>query len=187
MSSLGRFRGRGALAGLAVLFSLAAIAFAADSNWPQFRGPAASGVSAGSPPVEWNGESGKNILWKTTIPGLGHSSPIIWGDKIFVTSAVPESGESKLKVGLYGDIAPVKDEGPQKFNVYCVDRRSGKILWERTAASGVPKIMRHPKSTHASPTPATDGQHVIVSFGSEGLFAYDLSGTLLWKKDLGVL
>src|ERR1700691_266846 len=90
----------------------------ADSNWPQFRGPAAGGVGAGSPPIEWNGESGKNVLWKTTIPGLGHSSPIIWGDKIFLTSAVPEAGESTLKVGLYGDIAPVKDEGAQKFNVY---------------------------------------------------------------------
>ena len=75
--------------------------FAAVSNWPQCRGPEASGVASGAPPIEWNGESGKNILWKTEIPGLGHSSPIIWGDKIFVTSAVPEAGESTLKVGLY--------------------------------------------------------------------------------------
>jgi outer membrane protein assembly factor BamB len=169
-----------------VTLLLSLLAFA-DSNWPQFRGPAAGGVGAGSPPVEWNGESGKNVLWKTTIPGLGHSSPIIWGDKIFVTSAVPESGESALKVGLYGDIAPVKDEGAQKFNVYCIDRKSGKILWERTAASGIPKIKRHPKSTHASPTPATDGKRLIVSFGSEGLFAYDLNGKLLWQKDFGIL
>ncbi len=169
------------------LWLIPLVAFAADLDWPQFRGPAASGVANGSPPIEWNVESGKNILWKTEIPGLGHSSPIIWGDRIFVTSAVAEKGESRLRTGLYGDIAPVKDEGPQKFNVYCLDRKSGKVLWERTAASGVPKIMRHPKSTHASPTPATDGKHLIVSFGSEGLFAYDLSGTLLWKKDFGVL
>jgi outer membrane protein assembly factor BamB len=167
-----------------LLISLLAFA---DSNWPQFRGPAAGGVGAGSPPIEWNGESGKNVLWKTTIPGLGHSSPIIWGDKIFVTSAVPEAGESTLKVGLYGDITPVKDEGAQKFNLYCIDRKSGKILWERTAASGIPKIKRHPKSTHASPTPATDGKRVVVSFGSEGLFAYDLNGKLLWQKDFGIL
>ena len=132
--------------------------FGADSNWPQFRGPDATGVASGTPPVEWNGESGKNILWKTEIPGLGHSSPIIWGDRIFLTSAVcGKRSRRALKVGLYGDIRSVKDEGPQKFNVYCVDRKSGKILWERTAASGVPKIKRHPKSTHASPTPATDG------------------------------
>jgi outer membrane protein assembly factor BamB len=162
-------------------------AFGADLNWPQFRGPDASGTGTGSPPIAWDGESGKNILWKVEIPGLGHSSPIIWGDRIFVTSAVAKSGSSTLKVGLYGDITPVQDEGKQNFNVYCIDRKTGKILWERTAASGPPKIKRHPKSTHASPTPATDGKHLIVSFGSEGLFAFDLNGKLLWKKDLGVL
>ena len=88
---------------------------------------------------------------------------------------------------MYGDIGSVPDEGAQKFNVYCVDRKSGKILWQRTATSGIPKIKRHPKSTHASPTPATDGKHLVVSFGSEGLFAFDLNGKLLWKKDFGVL
>src|SRR5580704_5459245 len=163
------------------------LTFAASSDWPQFRGPSASGVAAGSPPVECNGESGKNILWKAEIPGLGHSSPIIWGDRVFITSAVPEAGESALKVGLYGDIKPVEGEGPQKFNLYCLDRKTGKILWERTAIAEQPKIKRHPKSTHASPTPATDGKRVIVSFGSEGLYSYDLNGKLLWKKDLGVL
>jgi outer membrane protein assembly factor BamB len=170
-----------------VVTLLALSALAADLNWPQFRGPAATGVSPGNPPVEWNGENGKNVLWKTDIPGLGHSSPIIWGDRIFLTSAVSESGDATLKVGLYGDIGSVKDEGVQKFNIYCIDRKNGKILWERTAVSGVPKIKRHPKSTHASPTPATDGKYLVVSFGSEGLFTYDLNGKLLWKKDLGVL
>src|SRR6266403_5394852 len=164
---------------------LALVAPAAD--WPQFRGPSAGGAGAGSPPAEWNGESGKNILWKTEIPGLGHSSPIIWGDKIFVTSAVPEAGDSMLKVGLYGDIKPVEGEGAQKFVVYCIERKTGKILWERVATSGQPKIKRHPKSTHASPTPATDGKHLVVSFGSEGLYAYDLNGKLLWQKDFGLL
>jgi outer membrane protein assembly factor BamB len=96
-------------------------------------------------------------------------------------------GESKLKVGLYGDIAPVKGEPAQSFNVYCLDRKSGKILWQRVAVSEQPKIMRHPKSTHANPTPATDGKHLVVFFGSEGLFTYDLRGKLLWKKDFGVL
>lgn len=167
---------------------LTLLAFAADSNWPQFRGPEANGIGSGSPPINWDGESGKNILWKTEIPGLGHSSPIIWGDRIFITSAVSDAAkDAALKVGLYGDITSVPDEGPQKFNVYCVDRKSGKILWERTAASGIPKIKRHPKSTHASPTPATDGKHLIVSFGSEGLFAFDLNGKPLWQKDFGVL
>jgi outer membrane protein assembly factor BamB len=170
-----------------LVFLLTLAAFAADPNWPQFRGPSANGVAAGSPPTEWNGESGKNILWKREIPGLGHSSPVIWGDRIYLTSAVPESGEYKLKVGLYGDIAPVKDEGAQKLVLYCVDRKSGKILWERAISDGEPKIKRHPKSTHANPTPATDGKHVVAFFGSEGLHAFDMNGKPLWKKDFGVL
>ena len=172
---------------LCAIYLLAIAALAADTNWPQFRGPSASGVGTGSPPIEWNVESGKNILWKTAIPGLGHSSPVIWGDRIFLTSAVPATGEASLKVGLYGDVTPVKGEPAQSFKVYCLDRRSGKILWERTAASGPPKVMRHPKSTHANPTPATDGKHLFVFFGSEGLYNYDLDGGLLWKKDFGVL
>jgi outer membrane protein assembly factor BamB len=160
---------------------------AAGAEWPQFRGPSGSGVGTGSPVLEWNGESGKNVLWKTAIPGLGHSSPVISGDRLFVTTAVPASGEAQLKVGLYGDITPVKGEAAQSFRLYCLDRNSGKILWERTAVSGPPKIMRHPKSTHANPTPATDGKHVVAFFGSEGLFTYDLKGNLLWKKDFGIL
>ena len=158
----------------------------ADTNWPQFRGPAANGMGTGTPPLEWNADSGKNIRWKTEIPGLGHSSPVIWGDRIFLTSAVGE-GDAALKVGLYGDIQPVKDEGKQSFRVYCVDRKTGKILWERIAVAEQPKILRHPKSTHANPTPAVDGKHLVVFFGSDGLFTYDLDGKLLWKKDLGVL
>ncbi len=112
---------------------------------------------------------------------------MIWGDKIFVTSAVPAEGEASLKVGLYGNIQSVEGEGPQSFNVYCIDRKSGKILWQRTAYSGQPKIKRHTKATHANSTPATDGKHLVVWFGSEGLYTYDLDGKLLWKKDLGVL
>src|SRR5258708_32155806 len=117
-----------------VMHVIALAALAADANWSQFRGPDASGIGTGSPPIEWNGESGKNIRWKTAIPGLGHSSPVVWGDRIFVTSAVPTSGEASLKVGLYGDITPVKGEPAQSFKVYCLDRKSGKILLELTAA-----------------------------------------------------
>ena len=171
------------------MFLAAAIGVAAgaSSNWPQFRGPEAGGVGNGAPPLKWDGEKGDNVLWKSEIPGLGHSSPVVWGDKIFVTSAVPASGEATLKVGLYGAIQPVEGEGSQSFTVYCLDRKSGKILWQRVATSGQPKIKRHPKSTHANPTPATDGKTLVVSFGSEGLFAFDLDGKQLWKKDFGVL
>lgn len=171
---------------LPALLLLAAITLPAE-NWPQYRGPAASGLGQGSAPLRWNGETGENIVWKTPIPGLGYSSPVIWGDRLFLTSAVPAKGTIAVKLGLYGDIAPVANEGPQTFVVYCLDRKTGKILWQQTATSGQPKVKRHPKSSHANPTAATDGQRLIVSFGSEGLFAYSLDGKLLWKKDLGVL
>ncbi|MCW5977609.1 MAG: PQQ-like beta-propeller repeat protein [Bryobacteraceae bacterium] len=171
------------------LLFLACLACAAqDTHWPSFRGPNASGVADGYPaPVSWNIEKSENVRWKTAIPGLGHSSPVIWGDRIFVTTAVDEKKDSSLKVGLYGNIEPVTDDAAQAWKLLCLDRKSGRILWERTAHSGVPKIKRHPKSTHANPTPATNGRQVIAFFGAEGLYAYDFDGKLLWKKDLGVL
>ena len=170
-----------------IVLSVATI-FAADANWPQFRGSEAKGIGSGTPPLNWNGEKGINILWKAEVPGLGHSSPVIWGDKIFLTTAVAADGaKASLKVGLYGDIKPVEGEGKQNFEVLCLDRKSGKILWRKTAVSAMPKIKRHTKSTHANPTPATDGKHLVVSFGSEGLYTYDLNGKLLWSKDLGTL
>jgi outer membrane protein assembly factor BamB len=166
---------------------LPAAAIAADANWPQFRGPDAGGIGSGTPVAEWNAARGKNILWKTAIPGLGHSSPAIWGDRMFVTTAIAEKGDTALKTGMYGNIDSVQGEASQSYRLYCIDRRSGKIIWERTAAAGSPRSKRHPKSSHANPTPATDGTHVAAFFGSEGLYVYDFEGRLLWKKDLGVL
>ncbi|HYO80252.1 MAG TPA: PQQ-binding-like beta-propeller repeat protein [Bryobacteraceae bacterium] len=158
-----------------------------QAHWPQFRGPGASGLGTGNPPVHWSGETGANVLWKAVIPGLAHSSPIIWGDRIFLTSAVPATGEGALKLGLYGDIKSVEAEGAHTFKVYCLNRSNGQIVWERTAVSRTPRMQRHPKSTHANPTPVTDGKHLVALFGSEGLFAFDLNGTPLWQKDLGAL
>lgn len=158
-----------------------------DQNWPQFRGPQASGVAEGYPTAtEWNVDEGENIAWRTEIPGLAHSSPVIWGDKIFLTTAVRE-GEAELKVGLYGSIDPVENEGVHQMQVVCLDRDSGEIQWVRTAWEGEPAIMRHPKGSHAASTPATDGERVLAFFASEGLYAYDMEGELLWKKDFGVL
>jgi outer membrane protein assembly factor BamB len=111
----------------------------------------------------------------------------VWGDAVFLTSAVSREGAPPLKVGLYGDIAPVPAEPVHRYVVYRIDRRTGRIVWERTAHEGVPRRPRHPKSTHANPTPATDGRRVVAFFGSEGLFAFDFDGALLWKKDLGPL
>lgn len=159
-----------------------------DANWPSFRGPSASGIADGSElPLEWDVESGKNVLWKTPIPGLGHSSPIVWGDRVYLTTAVSGKENPELKVGLYGNIAPVEDDTVHQWKVICLDRKSGKVRWERTAHTGAPKIKRHTKGTHANSTMATDGQHVVAFFGSEGLYCYDPSGKLRWKRDLGTL
>lgn len=175
--------------GLILFFPWAvAAAFDADGNWPSFRGPAARGVAESHAlPTEWDVKSGKNILWKTPIDGLGHSSPVVWGDRVFVTTAVSGVRDPELKVGLYGAIEPVRDDSVHTWKVYCLDKKTGKVLWERVARQAVPRIRRHPKATHANSTPATDGKHLVVFFGSEGLFCYDLEGNLRWSKDLGVL
>lgn len=155
-------------------------------HWPSFRGPNASGVADGQHlPVTWDVKKGQNVRWTTPIPGLGHSGPIVWGDRIFVTSAV--GGDTKLRTGNYGDVTSVNDDAKHKFQVLCLDRDSGKVLWTRTAFEGVPKIKRHLKGSHANCTPATDGQRVVACFGSEGLYCYDFAGKLLWQRNLGTL
>ena len=172
---------------------LAATAIAQDqtvfeTSWPSFRGRDARGVAEGYPtPVTWDVATGENIAWKTPIPGMAHSSPVVWGGRVFVMTAVRLEGEAELKVGLYGAGQPVDDEGPHEFKVLCVDRVDGKVLWSKTAFAGVPKSKRHPKGSFSASTPTTDGEHVVAFFGSEGLFCYDVEGQLLWKKDLGHL
>lgn len=156
-------------------------------NWPQFRGPGATGVTEGAAkPVKFDASTSQNVLWKTAIPGLSHASPIVWGNKVFVVTAV-SSEKDETRYGLYGDVAPVKNDPKHTWKVYALDKQKGTVLWERVAYEGLPKVKRHPKSTHAASTPVTDGKYLIVNFGSEGLYAYDLDGKLLWKQDLGVL
>ncbi|HEY5884853.1 MAG TPA: PQQ-binding-like beta-propeller repeat protein [Pyrinomonadaceae bacterium] len=156
-------------------------------NWPQFRGPSATGVvEGGTAAVTFDANKTVNTVWKTAIPGLGHSSPVVWGDKVFISTAV-STAKDETRFGLYGDVAPVKDDPRHTWKVYALDKKTGKILWERVAYDGMPKVKRHPKSTHADSTPVTDGKHLVVLFGSHGLYAYDLKGKLLWKQDLGVL
>lgn len=168
------------------LMLISIVAHAQD--WPQFRGPSATGVVEGpARPVKWDVATSQNVRWKLKIPGLAHSSPIVWGNKIFVTTAVTSAEKDETRFGLYGDVAPVKDDPRHTWKVYAIDKAKGTILWERIASQGMPKVKRHPKSTHADSTPVTDGKYLIVNFGSEGLFAYDLNGKELWQKDLGVL
>jgi outer membrane protein assembly factor BamB len=157
-------------------------------NWPSFRGPGASGVADGLPlPVQWDGPTSRNIRWKTAIPGLGHSSPIVWGNRLFVSTAISGVEKPELKVGLYGDIGSVQDNSSHRWVVYCLDTRTGRVVWEKTVYAGVPKVKRHPKATHANSTLATDGRHLVAFFGSEGIYCFDMDGKQQWKRDLGVL
>lgn len=166
------------------LFSVAVQA----QDWPQFRGPRATGVVEGQPAAEaWDAEKSVNVRWKTAIPGLAHSSPVVWGEKVFVSTAVTSGAKDETRFGLYGDVAPVKDDPKHTWKVYALDKRTGKVLWERIAYEGVPKVKRHPKSTHSDSTPVTNGKYLVALFGSHGLYAYNLNGKLLWKQDLGVL
>jgi outer membrane protein assembly factor BamB len=159
-----------------------------NQQWPGFRGPWGCGFINQSKTAEtWSVDSLKHIKWITPIPGLAHSCPIIWDNYLFVTTAASNKNDESLKIGLYGDIDEADDNNELEFKVYCLDKNSGKIIWERVAHKGVPKSKRHTKSSQANCTPATDGKHLIVHFGSEGLYCYDLNGNLLWKKDMGIL
>lgn len=157
-------------------------------DWPSFRGIGAAGVGEGAPaPLAWNVPDKEGVRWRVPIAGLGHSSPVVWGNTICTATAISEKSEQQLKVGLYGDITSVQDATEHRWVVMCADKATGAMRWERTAHQAVPEVKRHPKSTHASSTLATDGQHLVAFFGSEGLHAYDLDGQLLWKKDFGLL
>jgi outer membrane protein assembly factor BamB len=159
---------------------------AKNANWPSFRGLEASGISDGQNlPDKWDVKTGENILWKTPIPGLAHSSPVVWGDRVFVTSSVSSDPKATFRPGLYGDGDASKDRSRHRWMIYAVDKRSGKILWERLAHEGEPLEKRHIKSTYANSTPATDGRIVVTWFGSQGVHAYDVNGRFLWKVDLG--
>ena len=176
---------------LVALFSFTTIGSAA--NWPQWRGPDGSGISTEKNlPIEWTPT--KNIKWKTAIDGRGHSSPIVWGNKIFLTTAV--EGEvvpgakavthmNEGQVFLHPD--SVGADHKHTFKVMALDRNTGKILWETVAWQGTPYDNRHRKSSYASSTPATDGKLVYAFFGTEGLYAYDYNGKLAWKAQLGNL
>jgi outer membrane protein assembly factor BamB len=158
------------------------------ANWPSFRGPGASGVAVGKPaPTSWDVPAGKGVKWRVPVPGLAHSSPVVWGDQVCLATAVSSASAADLKVGLYGNIESANDQSSHRWMVMCYDTRTGTERWQRVAHEGVPKVKRHTKSTHASSTLATDGRYIVAFFGSEGLYAFDMKGTLVWKKDFGVL
>ncbi|WP_419193515.1 PQQ-binding-like beta-propeller repeat protein [Kolteria novifilia] len=214
---------------MAALSLLLVVGNAPTENWPQFRGPSSDGVVVGEKvPVDWDAE--KNVLWKFDVPGEGWSCPVIWGDKVFITAAIPESkpteqaaaprerreraegkgrrpeGDAKgrrgppdgkggerakgrggrgrsRRGGGYG--GPDLTQTKYRWEIYCLDANTGKLLWKEVAREGKPPLPRHQTNTYATETPVTDGERVIAYFGMTGLYAYDVDGKPLWKKDLG--
>lgn len=170
---------------------LAFTASLSAANWPQWRGPGANGISPEKRiPAEWSPE--RNIAWKTPVPGRGRSSPIVWGDRIFLTTDV-EAGKAEgnkppvhiMEGTPFRHPDSIGADVRHKLIVLCLDRKSGKVLWERTAYEGVVFDERHKSGSYAAPTPVTDGHAVYTYFGTEGFYAYDMNGKLLWKYDPG--
>ena len=168
------------------LASLSLLATPGDAlrNWPAWRGPLANGVAPeADPPVEWS--ETKNIRWKVEVPGRGTATPVVWENQVFVLTAIP-TGERVTPSG--GGGRGGMSEAPtqaQKFTVLSLDRRTGKVLWERTARQQLPHAGHHRDHGFASGSPVTDGEVLIANFNSFGTYAYDLDGRLLWEKDLG--
>jgi outer membrane protein assembly factor BamB len=165
-----------AVKSLALAVSLVLLGDGASAdNWPSFRGAAAGGVGHGRTPTTWDIARSVNVAWKTPIQGLAISSPIVWGDRVYVTTAVPLARPQGRDFRTR-----------HVWKLLSVDRVSGKVIWELTAHEGVPYMQRHEYSSYANATPATDGQHIVALFGTEALACYDTSGKLLWKKLLDV-
>jgi outer membrane protein assembly factor BamB len=156
--------------------------------WPAFRGTNAGGAADGQGAIaQWDASTGKNIRWKTPIPGLATSSPIVWGDRVIVAAAASDQ-DTTFRTGLYGDVKPVDDLSRHSFRLYALDRATGRVVWDREVFSGAPLTRRHTKSSQANSTPVTDGRHIVAVFGAIGLIVcYDMEGALRWKKDLGAL
>ncbi len=178
---------------LFVIASWSSISAQEQAHWPQWRGPYFNGMARGDAPTSWSDTS--NIKWKTSIPGRGFSTPVIWGDRIFLTTAVPTGkpaptaatssaapDANQRRVG--GEAVP---QAEQKFEVICLDRKTGKILWQRTAKVAFPHEGYHRTyGSFASNSPATDGKYTYAFFGSRGLYCYDFNGKLIWQKDFDV-
>ncbi len=200
-----------ALGVLLMTTAVSAADFGAESqqNWHQWRGPEANGVARGAnPPLEWDAQT--NIQWKVEIPGRGSASPIVWGDRVFLLTAIETDRQADGAVAAAAEAEPEADEEEEEkgrgrggrrggrpfhggeaptnyyqFVVLCFDRNTGDLIWQKVANEEVPKESLHPTNTYASASPTTDGERLYVSFGSYGIFCYDLDGELLWQRDLG--
>lgn len=169
--------------GLSALLALPASA----QNWPSFRGPFARGIADQQDlPAEWDIRTGRNIRWKAAIPGQGHSSPVVWGDRVFVTSVIREN-PPKIALGDTGGISLANDKTVHTWRLSCLSTADGRLLWSKDVHSGIPRATRHVKASQANATPVTDGRTVVAVLGSEGVAAFDVDGTPRWRADLGVL
>ena len=174
---------------VAFIGGLMSAAVHADDNWPQFRGHAGAGIGSGDPPTEWDVGTGQNIEWQAAVPGLGHSCPIVWGNRIFLTTAVnSDTDKPSVATGWVGGAGESADDtGKWTWQIFCLQLDTGTTLWTESAHHGKPTIKRHLKASHANCTPATDGKHVVAFFGSEGLHCFNMDGELIWKRDFGRL
>jgi outer membrane protein assembly factor BamB len=159
-------------------------ASAQEADWPRWRGPEGTGVAPqADPPVEWS--ETKNVKWKVEVPGEGHGTPIVWQDRIFLMTAIPTSKPAPSPAKPDADAKTTPPTNLYQFVVLCLDRESGETVWQKVARESAPREGRHTTNSYASASPVTDGERLYASFGSEGLYCYDLGGKLLWEKDLG--
>jgi outer membrane protein assembly factor BamB len=156
-----------------------------DRYWPQWRGPLSTGEAPyGDPPVRWDEKT--NIRWKIPLPGLGHATPAIWGDRIFVLTAVPAGGRTSARRSAEDNFwGRAGIDGPHQYEIIAINRKDGSIIWRKTARTEAPHDSRHEDASLANCSPVTDGKHVIAFFGSRGIFCYDMEGNLQWGKDFG--
>lgn len=161
-----------------------------DKYWARWRGPLGTGVALhGNPPMEWS--ETKNVKWKIEIPGKGHSTPIIWGDQLFVSTAIEtdkvgKAEEPKEEESAHrGWMRSSKTSKVHKFAVLSIDRHTGKVQWQTTVKEEVPEESTHEFGSWASNSPVTDGKHVYAYFGSRGLFCLDMKGNVKWERDFG--
>ena len=157
-------------------------------HWPGFRGANRSGVGDGlDTPVDFDIETGRGIAWVADLPGLGNSSPVVWGDRVYVTTAIAEGGSTPLKVGQTGSGDEVDEAVEHRWMVLAFDKRTGEKLWETEVGRGKPLTRRHFKATQANSTPVTDGKHIVVVFPTAGLACLGMDGKIHWKRELGGL
>ena len=182
---------RGFLIGAAA-FRITSPAAAPNSEWPSFRGPGGRGVAEGYPtPVRWNADPAagpiENLRWKVPVPGLGHSSPIVWKGRVYLATAIRSEGDAPLVTTGGGARTAADDDVEQSWVVLCHEAATGRELWRRSAYRSIPRASRHQIATHANTTLATEGERLVAFFGSEGLYCYNLDGKLQWSRDLGLI